>query len=468
LSAEAGLAPLLRHVNQNRDGKAPWSLEFAALEGNRAQLPIGVFDSGIGGLTVLEAILSLDASNNGTLQPGADGVPDFAGERFIYFGDQANMPYGNYARNGKELYLRELIMKDAIFLLGRRYQSGGRVRMDKPPVKAIVIACNTATAFGIGDIRGALGSWKLDVPVIGVVEAGARAVGEKLPAAGGSGAVAVLATVGTCDSGAYPRAIGRAGGLAGKSIPPVVQQGSVGLAAALEGNPAFIAPSADAGGSAYLGPSVDSPGAPIDVTLIPAYGFDMKGVIGDPEKPGSWRLNSVANYARYDVTTLVVNYAKRGAGPPISTVVLGCTHFPIARAEIAGAFSRLRDFRDANGAQPYRSVIGERLEFVNPAEFTARELFRELARGRLRASPASRAAPRIEASFISVPNPAWPGAGLTSDGTFDNGYKYGREPGRPDVEDFLCVPVAESGPVLDSLAGIAHALPLVWGELRRH
>ena len=104
------------------------TLDFAALEGDRSRLPIGVFDSGIGGLTVLEAILTLDTFNNRTLQPGADGVPDFAGERFVYFGDQANMPYGNYPQKGREIFLRELIVKDAVFLLGRRYHGGGAVK----------------------------------------------------------------------------------------------------------------------------------------------------------------------------------------------------------------------------------------------------------------------------------------------------------------------------------------------------
>ena len=55
-------------------------------------LPIGVFDSGTGGLTVLEAILKLDAFNNETGEPGADGKPDFTKEQFQYLADQATMP----------------------------------------------------------------------------------------------------------------------------------------------------------------------------------------------------------------------------------------------------------------------------------------------------------------------------------------------------------------------------------------
>ena len=72
-------------------------------------LPIGVFDSGTGGLTVLEAMLRLDAYNNATGLPGADGKPDFSSEFFEYLADQANMPYGNYAAEKKTDLLKEHI-----------------------------------------------------------------------------------------------------------------------------------------------------------------------------------------------------------------------------------------------------------------------------------------------------------------------------------------------------------------------
>ncbi|MEZ0275749.1 MAG: glutamate racemase [Roseimicrobium sp.] len=301
------LAPLIQHVSAHPDGKAPNSIDFAALAGNRSELPIGVFDSGIGGLTVLEAILKIDAHNNQTLQPGADGVPDFAGEKFIYLGDQANMPYGNYPSQGREDYLRELIVKDAVFLLGRRYHGSDGPRFDKPAVKAIVIACNTATAYGIDDIRGSLKAWNLDVPVIGVVEAGARAVVEQLPSDGPPPTVGILATVGTCASNAYPKAIARAAGLAGKPVPRVVQQGSVGLAGAIEGNPAFVWSGAGERPVPYAGPK---------------------------EK----ELNTVADYAGFDIGRMVLhpNVAEivagrkpDGEGRGLGMLVLGCTHFPL-------------------------------------------------------------------------------------------------------------------------------------------
>ena len=122
LAVAVHAADLVEHARAHADGKAAFSFDAGAWGDAEAtrHLPIGVFDSGIGGLTVLEALLKLDVFHNDTLQPGADGVPDFAQERFIYFGDQANMPYGNYSAVNRTDYLRELIVKDAVFLLGRR------------------------------------------------------------------------------------------------------------------------------------------------------------------------------------------------------------------------------------------------------------------------------------------------------------------------------------------------------------
>ena len=62
--------------------------------------PVGVFDSGTGGLTVLEKLLTVDEFDNATGERRSDGRPDLASENFVYFGDQANMPYGLYGAKG--------------------------------------------------------------------------------------------------------------------------------------------------------------------------------------------------------------------------------------------------------------------------------------------------------------------------------------------------------------------------------
>ncbi len=401
------------------DRKAAYTFDAGAFNGDLKHLPIGVFDSGIGGLTVLEAILGLDAFNNANLQPGADGQRDFENERFIYFGDQANMPYGNYPASGKEDYLRELILKDAIFLLGKRAwpANGGAPHFNKPPVKAIVIACNTATAYGLEDIRAAIKQWNIPVIVIGVVEAGARGVSETTRD-GTKEAVAVLATVGTCNAKAYPKAIGRAVGLAGKQAPTVVQQGCVSLAGAIEGDAACLLPS----------------------------------------KTASESVNEIL---RNDVTALIENYRKAGGGPPIGRVVLGCTHFPLVQTEIAGAFAKLRADSPSD-----RELIAEKIEFVNPAELTAKELFRSLASARLRLKAGEKSILERDAFFISVPNAATAGVKLAKNGALDSAYKYGRIPGRLAVEDTKNVPMQISTLPKASVNLIQDKLPEVAKRLK--
>jgi glutamate racemase len=126
--------------------------------------PIGVFDSGIGGLTVAHEV-----------------IRQLPHESIVYFGDTARVPYGPKSPDTVRRYSREI----AAFL---RDQG----------VKGIVIACNTATAHALETLRG-----EMDMPVIGVVEPGARAA----VAATRDGHIGVIGTAGTIKSGAYERAI---------------------------------------------------------------------------------------------------------------------------------------------------------------------------------------------------------------------------------------------------------------------
>lgn len=132
--------------------------------GARTDAAVGVFDSGIGGLTVAHEV-----------------IRQLPHESVIYFGDTARVPYGPKSPDTVRRYSREI----ARFLCDQG-------------VKGIVIACNTATAHALSVLRD-----EFDMPVIGVVEPGARAA----VAATRSGNVGVIGTVGTIKSGAYERAI---------------------------------------------------------------------------------------------------------------------------------------------------------------------------------------------------------------------------------------------------------------------
>jgi glutamate racemase len=464
-SGERAVAAMIQHSMLHSSGEAAFSVDLSVWKGDTKDLPIGVFDSGIGGLTVLEAILTADSFDNATLRPGADGISDFANERFIYFGDQANMPYGNYPSAGKESYLKELILKDAAFLLGRRYwetPASQTPLLNKPPVKAIVIACNTATAWGMDEIRMMVDAWQIPVFVVGVVEAGARGVLE-LDASPDAKprTVAVLATTGTCNSNAYPKAINRMLGRAGRREASVVQQGSVGLAGAIESDPAFVSPSAQSR-AGYSGPSVTSAGAKLDLQLLPVYSFEAVGLLGDISSPETLQLNSVGNYVRYDVTSLVESWREKGGATPIDTVVLGCTHFPLVRTELLGEFARLRAL-ELGGQKPYEHLISESIAVVDPASLTASELFRELARKSLFAS--SRAADAKDLFFMSVASPSVADQDRMSDGGLAKDYKYGRDSGRLDLEDTRSVRMVPDLLPATSRSLVRNRLPEVWKRL---
>jgi glutamate racemase len=128
------------------------------------QRPIGVFDSGIGGLSVLKHLLH-----------------QMPHERFIYLGDTARVPYGNKSTETIRLYARQC----AAFLL-------------QHDVKMIIVACNTASALALDVLQR-----ELDVPVIGVIEPASNAAA----AATRNGNVGVIGTRATIASNSYARAI---------------------------------------------------------------------------------------------------------------------------------------------------------------------------------------------------------------------------------------------------------------------
>ena len=135
----------------------------AAVERDR---PIGVFDSGFGGLTVAAAL--------------SHRLPE---EALLYFGDTARVPYGSKSRDVVRGFSREA----ARFLLSR-------------DIKLLVVACNTATAHAEEMLRA-----ELDIPVVGVIEPGADAA----VAATRTGRIGVIGTAGTIASGAYDLAVRR-------------------------------------------------------------------------------------------------------------------------------------------------------------------------------------------------------------------------------------------------------------------
>lgn len=209
------------------------------------ELPIGIFDSGLGGLTVAGEIMR--------------ALPD---ESIVYFGDTVRCPYG--PRRPAEV--REFVLQIGQWLTARE-------------VKLIVIACNTATAAGLP-----LAQCIFDVPVIGVVEPGARAAVQSTI----NRRVGVIGTVGTVESGAYSTAV-----------------------RALD-----------------AGVTVFSVAAPRFVDVV-EQGLRLgDGTIED------WLAEMADVYIRPSFYEMARDYLDPLKRSGIDTLVLGCTHFPLLAAPI--------------------------------------------------------------------------------------------------------------------------------------
>ncbi len=132
----------------------------------RNNLPIGVFDSGLGGLTVVAAL--------------QQKLPE---ESIIYLGDNARVPYGTKSSET----IKQYAWNCSRFLI-------------KKGLKMLVVACNTASAIAIDSLKEGL-----DIPVLGVIHAGARSATDDHTV----NRIGVIGTLGTVGSGAYPEQINK-------------------------------------------------------------------------------------------------------------------------------------------------------------------------------------------------------------------------------------------------------------------
>ena len=150
--------------------------------------PVGVFDSGVGGLTVMREIMRQ--------------IPN---ERIVYFGDTARVPYGSKSKDTITRYSRQIVR----FLQAME-------------VKAIVVACNTASAYALDELER-----EVDIPIIGVVKPGARVAAQATV----NGKLGVIGTEGTISSGIYTEYIEKINPnitVIGKACPlfvPLVEEG---------------------------------------------------------------------------------------------------------------------------------------------------------------------------------------------------------------------------------------------------
>ena len=445
------------------DTQSPVYVDFAEYPDNLKALPIGVFDSGTGGLTVLEKILSLDRFDNISGSEGSDGILDFAGEHFIYLADQANMPYGVYDACGKADYLRELVVKDAAFLCGTKYYENAYQETPtgvKPRVKIIVIACNTATAYALKDVRSMLAQADKGVKVIGVINAGVNAVLDQLKDETEPYAIGVLATQGTIASGAYERTIRESLDERGVKTPvSVVNQSGYGFAESVDSEPDYVNVYLNAPRDSYRGPKIGTEDADLKEDLMAVYNFDysdnrMLFNIGEDGQKADLQLNSAINYARFNLVSLVERHRASGNNVPLKAVILGCTHYPFLIETLEQVIAELRAYTK-DGVKPYAHLIADDFTFIDPAVYTAAECYKTLhADGNL----AYNIGQMQVNGYISVPSGSLDADKLTEDGNLTYDFKYGRTPGTDDITTKQ-VPFAKSNIDETNLQRIEKLLP---------
>ncbi len=187
--------------------------------GGRSKTPIGVFDSGVGGLTVLKELRK-----------------QLPSEATVYLGDEARMPYGPRPASEVLEFTRQAMRWFA-----------------ERDCKLVVIACNTSTSVALETVRD-----EIRVPVIGVVRPGASAA----VAASARRAIGVLATAGTVRSGAYVRAVRDLDPFcdvvqqACPKLVPIVEEGKAGTPEALAAVREYVEPLLTEG--AVVTPAVDT------------------------------------------------------------------------------------------------------------------------------------------------------------------------------------------------------------------
>lgn len=252
--------------------------------------PLGVFDSGLGGLTVVRAL--------------REALP---AEHIVYLGDTARVPYGT---KGEATVVRYALA------CARHLVARG--------VKAIVVACNTVSAVAPERLR-----IELDLPVLGVIEPGARAA----VAATKTGRIGVLGTTATISSGAYTRAVGQLStraevvGHAAPLFVPLAEEGWV------EGEVPRLA------AHRYLEPLA---AAGVDVIVLGCTHYPLLGALLEREARAMMgdhvTLVDSARTVASDVRTFLESRGGARKGPGEGRVELLVTDVPKSFTEVAGRF----------------------------------------------------------------------------------------------------------------------------------
>lgn len=418
------------------DSTSVYYMNFSEYPQELSGLPIGVFDSSTDGFTVIEKLLTADNFDNITGHPVPDGIADFGGEYFQVLYDKSNAPFGGFLEAGNIDFLKEQLIRDVLFLMGDKYynlsvdeyQSGY-----KEPVKMIVVSSPVADYYGMSDINALLAGSGTGVKAVDLV---GSAVKEAVSAADEEGnlCIGVLYSPDGVTSRDYEtiiRKMAADSGLAGRV--QVFNQEGYGIAAAMSGDRRYVDTSARISRKDYAGPVTGISYNNIDVALIDRYGFDSRGnallyPAGGRNLSGL-QLNSVENYVRYHLVSLVERHRRSGSRIPISSIILADCSFCHVRHIMDKVMSELYNYK-RGGIYLYRSSISPDFRFIDPAECAAKDAYRML---REEGMLALRGSKSTLFPFVSLPSSTIPSDSLDSQGMMKESLRFGRISGAETI-----------------------------------
>lgn len=401
-----------------------------------ATLPIGLFDSSLDGFEVVEAFLTIDQFDNITGAFHPDNIPDFGGENFQFLADLANGSYVDYVGGSNTSFLKEHLMTNLFFMMGNSYYT---LSVDdfktghKERVKAVVNLTNTAD-YLIGDefenFAQQSGSGLIS---IGLMSSGINSLFEScadMPKV----CVGILSSGDDITIREYESAINQRASQRGSSVNiKILSQRAIGLEEAIMGEYDYIAPLTTYIRSNYKGPDmVDELEFVDDLTLV-KYNFDIQnnGLLTSKGENFyySVQLNSVENYVRYHVVSMVEHHRRSGSKIPISHLLLSDYKLSSVKDLISKVLKELYNYKQ-EGTYLYRSTIVENVVLIDPIECAAKECYVKL---RANKTLALRAVRSELLTYISVPVTSLQGASYTNDGLFTDEYRISRQAGKYEI-----------------------------------
>lgn len=436
-----------------------------------SMLPIGLYDSSPAGLSVVEKFLTIDRFDNITGKRVPDGIPDFGGEKFQFFADNANGPFYSYLEANNKDYLRSQLIMDAMFLMGSSYynisvddyQSG-----QKEPVKAVVMISNISDAVGRSDLEKTVSCCGKDIVVVGVIDAGIAASFEGITPIEDY-CIGILGSAGDLTSRDYEHLVRQKAseyGLTG--AVQIFYQNGMGLRESIRGDKEFFDPSADSFTEWYGGPKYGISYNDIDYTLMDRYNFETSDgalFVGQGEDGGRRiQLNSVGNYIRYHIVSMVERHRRSGSKIPLSSVILTDYRYSEYKELMNSVIEELYNYK-RDGMYLYRSSISESFRFIDPVEYAAMECYMKL---RKNDNLAYRSVDSDLRAFISVPAPGLPGTAYSTDSErvdFNDIFRTHRMPNTENITS-KAVPFAQRYVDDTTMSFIEFSLPHTYKKLR--